>query len=139
MSMAKISDTSNYIVRLRQEARWGDVLDEIQKMVGVTVTSKMYKVRQLAVYLDNEAVDLKSIDGVSAVEPIGEWSGIMQGAGFGPMGSGGDGNPYPACPLCKGVMPGSGAEIDFIPSAIGHTDDCHFGKAATAQSSTSII
>ncbi len=53
-----------------------------------------------------------------------EWAGRAQGMGFGPHGSGGDGPRFPACPVCRGVKPGSGGEREFSASAIGHKPDC---------------
>lgn len=50
-----------------------------------------------------------------------EWSGCRQGPGYGPMGSGGDGDLYPACPRCGGLQRSSTA---FVPEAVGHRPDC---------------
>lgn len=54
------------------------------------------------------------------------WTGIRRGPGFGPHGSGDDGTPFPACHICGGLKPGSGAEHQFIASAIGHQKDCPY-------------
>lgn len=54
------------------------------------------------------------------------WTGICRGPGFGPHGSGDDGTPFPACCICGGLKPGSGAEHQFIDSAIGHQKGCVF-------------
>lgn len=51
-----------------------------------------------------------------------EWSGHARGQGSGPMGSGGDGYSYPACPLCRGIHPSGKSE--FVESALGHRKDC---------------
>ena len=53
-----------------------------------------------------------------------EWASYAQGQGSGFMSSGGDGQLYPACPVCGGIKPGSGAEGDFMRSAIGHYRGC---------------
>lgn len=51
-----------------------------------------------------------------------EWSGYQQGQGAGFMGGGGC--HYPACPKCDGIKPHSGADEDFMKSAIGHKKNC---------------
>ena len=53
-----------------------------------------------------------------------EWTGYQQGQGYGYMGSGNDGPVFPACPICNGIKPKSGAEREFDSSAIGHQPRC---------------
>lgn len=60
-----------------------------------------------------------SLDGV-------EWSGIRQGQGWGPMGSGNDGTEYPACPVCGGLKEPNG---EFIAEAVGHQPGCALAAA----------
>lgn len=55
-----------------------------------------------------------------------EWSGTRYGQGSGPHGSGGDGHPYPACPVCGGLKE---ANNEFIADAVGHREDCELDKA----------
>lgn len=50
-----------------------------------------------------------------------EWSGVRYGPGNGPMGSGGDGTRYDACPLCYGLSEPNG---NFNLLAVGHRYDC---------------
>lgn len=50
-----------------------------------------------------------------------EWSGTRHGPGSGPMGSRGDGYPYPACPECGGLKEPNG---EFVASAVGHQPGC---------------
>jgi hypothetical protein len=56
-----------------------------------------------------------------------EWSDRKQGQGYGYMGSGNDGPIFPACPICNGAKPGTGAEKEFS-SGIGHTVRCVLKK-----------
>lgn len=60
-----------------------------------------------------------------------EWSGSAYGPGTGPHGSGGDGPRLPACPLCRGIKPGGGAETAFRREAIGHRPGCRLAVART--------
>jgi hypothetical protein len=55
-----------------------------------------------------------------------EWSGYTRGQGSGPMGSGGDGQKYPACPECGGLQRPNG---EFIRSAVGHRSGCTIAHA----------
>lgn len=55
-----------------------------------------------------------------------EWSGYTRGQGSGPMGSGGDGHKYPACPECGGLEKPNG---EFIASAVGHRSGCTIATA----------
>lgn len=57
-----------------------------------------------------------------------EWAGYAQGQGSGFMGSGGDGPHFPACYICGGIKPGTGAEREFMKSAIGHKKFCQLKK-----------
>lgn len=50
-----------------------------------------------------------------------EWSSVRRGQGSGPMGSGGDGYAYPACPACRGLKEPNG---EFVGSAVGHQPGC---------------
>lgn len=52
-----------------------------------------------------------------------EWSGKRLGPGSGPMFSGGDGTPYPACPLCGGLKE---PNQEFNKEAVGHRPECDF-------------
>lgn len=54
------------------------------------------------------------------------WTSTTRGPGFGPHGSGGDGALFLTCHACGGVKPGSGAESNFIASAIGHKEGCPY-------------
>jgi hypothetical protein len=49
-----------------------------------------------------------------------EWAGSRPGQRFG----GEIGSPFQACPICKGVAPGQGAELEFTANAIGHQPGC---------------
>lgn len=55
-----------------------------------------------------------------------EWSGYARGQGSGPMGSGGDGARYPACPVCGGLKRGNN---EFINSAVGHKPGCRLAAS----------
>ena len=48
-----------------------------------------------------------------------EWSGMAKGMGFGYMGSGNDGPEFPACPICDGIKPKSGADREFPKKPLG--------------------
>ncbi len=50
-----------------------------------------------------------------------EWSGTRHGPGSGPMGSGSDGHPYPACPDCGGLKEPNNV---FVEEAVGHQPGC---------------
>jgi hypothetical protein len=58
-----------------------------------------------------------------------QWSGTRRGQGSGYMGSGGDGTPYPACPVCSRINPKSGARSEFMDEAIGHKKNCKLALA----------
>jgi hypothetical protein len=59
-----------------------------------------------------------------------EWSGVSHGEGSGFMGSGGDGYPCRCCPMCQGIDPSDEqGRMEFVPSAIGHRDDCRLNDA----------
>jgi hypothetical protein len=53
-----------------------------------------------------------------------EWSSIRRGMGYGPMGSGGDGPPVRACPLCGGIDPSAPNKDEFREDAHGHQSGC---------------
>ena len=54
-----------------------------------------------------------------------QWSGILRGPGSGPMNSGDDGTPYPACPICHGLKE---PNADFTTKqAVGHLPGCFMG------------
>ncbi len=53
-----------------------------------------------------------------------EWSSTQYGQGTGFMGSGNDGVAFPACPICGGIKPKTGAECEFNERAIGHKGSC---------------
>lgn len=55
-----------------------------------------------------------------------EWSGEVRGPGSGPMFSGGDGERYAACPVCRGLKEPNGA---FVKSAVGHQPGCRLAAA----------
>lgn len=55
-----------------------------------------------------------------------EWSGLIHGQGSGPMGSGDDGRPYAACPVCGGLREPNG---EFIEEAVGHRPGCRLAHA----------
>ncbi len=55
-----------------------------------------------------------------------EWLDSTRGQGSGPMGSGGDGPKFPACPVCGGIH--ESGSIEFIASAIGHKPTCVLKK-----------
>jgi hypothetical protein len=55
-----------------------------------------------------------------------EWCGERTGQGSGPHGSGNDGTPCAACPVCGGLREPNG---EFIASAVGHTADCAMAAA----------
>lgn len=50
-----------------------------------------------------------------------EWSGYRLGQGSGYMGSGSDGNRYPACPMCGQL---AAKNVEFKQEAVGHNPDC---------------
>lgn len=54
-----------------------------------------------------------------------EWSGVVRGPGWGPHGSGNDGDKFPACPVCRGLEKPNG---QFIGSAVGHRPGCRLAK-----------
>lgn len=58
-----------------------------------------------------------------------EWSGIAEGMGSGPHGSGGDGYEHPACPSCGGVEPTEHASREFTGAVLGHKKTCKLIKA----------
>lgn len=55
-----------------------------------------------------------------------EWSGYVRGQGSGPMGSGGDGYKYAACPVCRGLQKPNG---EFVAEAVGHQPGCKLAAA----------
>lgn len=64
-------------------------------------------------------VDITKACLVARVLTKTEWSSSRQGQGFR-----NDGPLFPACPICNGCKPGTGAEQHFEGRAIGHSDDC---------------
>lgn len=55
-----------------------------------------------------------------------EWSGKARGPGSGPHSSGGDGDIFPACPVCRGLKEKSPG---FIEDAVGHREGCELDRA----------
>ena len=74
-----------------------------------------------------EAVAAATSDMLEALKEM-EWASYVQGAGYGPHSSGGDGPMIPACPSCRGVHPEKGRR-EFIASACGHTKACKLDAA----------
>lgn len=54
-----------------------------------------------------------------------EWSGVKVGPGSGPHSSGGDGDRFPACPVCRGLKEKSPG---FTDEAVGHRKDCELDR-----------